>query len=262
MKILLREHNGDVYAWATAKYNNGKFIVDGREQDYRNVVSVINDNRRKYVQCSSCKKVFRKGDPRFAEHCANSAKPETCFNCPNIRAENRVQLNHKYTIDENGDFVEKADSVVNLVCSKFGIWSYSAIDSSDCLTKCPMRQCGNAKEEEIRDVFTEYPGVFDDLATIDNVLDIGYRDSYTDMPYNAYLMNFEHDTWVYVNQLGIISHFSVYYEGDDYTVYYSKKYDELYTRNRKNGSYSVFVPPYWDSKIVAQMKKDIRRLYK
>lgn len=262
MKILLREHDGAAYTWVTAKYDKGKFVVNNNFVENRSVVSVINDNRKNYVQCSSCKKVFRKGDKRFAEHCENADKPKTCLGCIKVRAEDRLVTNRAFEINADGEYIEKSEAKVNLVCTSFGLWSYASITSEECLSKCPMRKCKTAHEEEIHDVFTDFPGVFDDLATVDNILDIGYKERYINSPYTAYLMSFTYDTWVYANDLGIIEYFTVYNRGDEYTVYYSKKYNKLYTWSRTKGTYVEFNPPEWSSDIVEQMCKDIRKLYK
>ena len=81
MKILLRNHNGEQYVWKTAKYEGNYFRVDGANISPTNIVSVINDNRKNYIKCSSCGKVFRKGDPKFDKHKRESATPAACLGC-------------------------------------------------------------------------------------------------------------------------------------------------------------------------------------
>lgn len=263
MKILLKSNKGASYAWVTAKYDNGAFVVNGESQDYRNVMAVINDNRKKYVQCSSCKKVFRKGDKKhFAEHCAKAASPETCFNCPRLYADTKSHIKRNFAVNADCTFTEFAENRVVLQCSQYGMWSYADIDSDEALTKCPMRKCKKAHEEEIHDLFTDYPGVFDDMATIDKILSVGYKDKFHDSPYTGYHLNTDIeaiDIYAYVNKMGIIESFLVYYHSDDYRLYYSKRYNKLFVYSSKKGSYIEF--DYIDEDDINAICKAIAKLY-
>lgn len=261
MKILLRDYIGRAqYVWVKAKYNNGKFIVEGNPQNYNNIVSVINDNRKNYVQCSSCGQVFKKGDLSFEVHQHNAEKVNTCLDCEFCCADNRNTKKSKFVINPDGTFTEKTESQVDLVCSRYGLWSHPRIDSSEVLIKCAKRQCADGKAKEIVDTFTEYPGLFDDIITVDNVLDAGYREKFNDGNYMWYRMNFTKDTYVVVNNLGIVSHFVVYTSGGEVYLYYSKKYDKLFKAKRSE-MYTEWEAENIPYEEEMQIKNDIAKLY-
>lgn len=263
MKILMRRWNGQDYVWKTAKYNKNKFWIDGCEVTTTKVVSVINDNRKKYVQCSSCGQVFRKGDARFERHKEMSASPETCFNCPNMVVDTAYRVGTKYRIDENGEFIETSERSVCLKCSKGSLWNYKDITSDEAISHCAQRQCKTAGEVEIKDIFTRLPGVFDDIITIDRLLDAGYDVYFETRMETCHQIKHEDylDLYVYINEIGIVDRFVVYIHGNEHMLYYSRKYDELFTI--RNGDYELFTPEhYWYSDVCYKVKEEIAKLYR
>ena len=263
MKILLRNSDEGQYVWKTAKYDFGKFYVNGDEQHQGNVVSIVNDNRKKYVKCSSCGKVFRRGDYRFEEHKANAIKPETCFGCSHLCTEDRFTINRKFVMNMDGTFTEIMENSVRLQCDRSGLWSYYDIDNERVISKCQKRQCGNATEMEISDFFTQYPGVFDDIITIDGLLDAGYNvginsrgDSSYDIEWGLY-----YTLCAIINTIGIVDRFNVWFDGDKYTVYYSKKYKELFTEDSKC-NYIKWDPIEMSEEVITEIKNNIKKLYR
>ena len=261
MKILLRNYNGHPYVWATAKYNNNRFHVNGDQQSESNIVSIINDNRKKYVQCSSCGQVFRRGDPKFYTHKANAIKPETCFGCKHLIPDENHTLSRKYKVNPDGSFSEILEISVELKCAESGFWTYYDINSRTAINSCPKRQCANATEMEIDDFFTKHPGVFDDIITIDRLLDEGYEVGLQEVYDSKYDIEYEDEytIGVVINCIGIVDYFYVWYNGDRYYVYYSKRYNELYC---DCGGYTRWNPSSMDDNLRTEIKNKIEKLYR
>lgn len=259
MKILLRKWNDEHYVWKTAKYNNNHFYVNGNEVNEVEIVSIVNDNRKKYFQCSCCGQVFRKGDPRFETHKENALKPSACFDCPHLSVHRLSHKVPKYVMAPDGTYREKVEYAVTLECSKTGVWSYDSIDSDSAIESCKKRQCYNATEVEIQDFFTDYPGVFDDIITVDALLDNGYD-------VNLRVGSITHtitDEWsytieAYINKLGIVDHFVIYYGDGKYDVYYSKRYHKLFCYCGGYAEWSIY---NMDEKTETEIKEEIARLY-
>lgn len=263
MKILLRYHNEGQYVWKRAKYNQDNFYVDGEREPQSNIVSIINDNRKKYIQCSSCGQVFRRGDPRFEEHKAKASSPETCFKCKHMSVDDAIFVGRKFIANPDGSFTEKAERTVNLTCSNSGLWSYDSINSNRAIHNCKRRQCGTAKETEIYDFFISRPGVFDDLITIDKLMDDGHNVTLRNGVDSTYEIAYDDDYTVVavINSIGIVDRFIVWYDGDKHIVYYSKKYDELF-RSNPASKYVVWEHPDVPDDRRTVIKEKIANLYR
>jgi hypothetical protein len=262
MKILLSKDNGNVYVWKTAKYNEGRFLVDGNPISEDRIISIINDNRSNYSKCSCCGQIFKKGDDRFEEHKRNAASPTTCFGCRHLVVEDYDQLDRKIEIDANGEFVVSTKKLAELKCGESGYWSYDSINSSAAKGKCKKRQCADAELVEIEDFFTKYPGAFNDIITIDALLDDGYDINYVGGEEREIEIVSEHNYAIYViiNKQGIVDSFYVWVPGESWTVRYSKKYDKLFW---VKGSGNVeWNPDEADEDIKRKMHKIIAKLYR
>ena len=229
MKILLRRYGDLRYVWETAKYNGNRFVVNGETVDETNIVSIINDNRKNYVRCSSCGRMFPKNGNKFEKHKEESSSINPCLNCPKLRAKEISPTKKRFIFRDDGTCVERKDTSVELLCH-YSMWNSFFIDSDEALETCKFRQCEHADAKEITDTFTKYPGVFDDIITVDKILDNGYsRILYSDSNETPYVLDDDRIIVAYVNKLGIVDRFTV--ENDCYywTVWYSKKYSRLFT---------------------------------
>lgn len=261
MKILLREYQNTPYVWVTAKYNENNFIVDGNKINPCGIVSVINDNRKNYIKCSCCGQTFKKGSSKFQIHKENANKPHTCLTCPYLMTNNERIIASKYTMDENGNATQILERSVRLVCSRYGYWENPRIDSEDAVSYCQKRQCANATEIEIEDFFTQYPGAFDEIITIDKLLDIGYN--ITLRPNRGrecdIIIEDDYTIGAYINRIGIVDYFYIWFEEECYYVYYSKKYNEIYW---DCGTYAPFYLEEMDDHTRDLIKADIAALYR
>lgn len=261
MKILLREYNRAPYVWVTAKYNENQFVVNGEKISQCRIVSVINDNRKNYIQCSCCGQTFKRGSRKFQIHKENASKPQTCFDCPYLKTENERIMASKYTMDENGNATQILERSVRLVCGRYGYWEHPLINSEDAVCYCKKRQCADATEMEITDFFTEYPGAFDDIITVDKLLDMNIPITLKNNRSTEWEFALEDDytIGVSVNRLGIVDHFFVWFEQECYYVYYSKKYNEIYW---DCGQYTPFYLEEMDNSTREEIKEEIAKLYR
>jgi hypothetical protein len=262
MQILLRNYKDKEYVWMQAKYDKGKFVVDGINQNETNVVSIINDNRKNYVQCSNCGKVFRKRDHKFKTHKEDAKSSKVCLTCPHVICSNNRTITQKYIANEDGTYVRKIEQRVDLQCSSGYLWTYPSIDSITAIEGCKLRQCGDATEKEIEDTFTQYPGIFDDIITVDKILDFGYVGiPDRGISYTLYDLNIADSVCAYVNKLGIVDKFFLCL--DDYTadIWYSKKYKEIFTCD-KEGHYIPWAYDGLSTRKRIKIKEAFEKLYR
>lgn len=235
MKILIRDYNGKQYVWVTAKYNGNKFVVNNEVIEYWNVVSVINDNRKNYIKCSSCGEIFPKKSKKFEKHKREAETNIPCLKCRKLRTEECSVAQRKFIENADGTYTMVEETQVRLNC-RYSSWSSYPIDTLDAKMRCERRQCGNANATEISDIFTELPGVFDHIVTIDKILDNGYeRIGYVDSCATEYILDSHLGIKAYVNRLGIVDSFAIDENFDTTILWYSKKYNRLFTE--REGKY-------------------------
>ena len=260
MKILLRRYKDMNYVWETAKYDGHDFYVNDDKITESNIVSIINDNRKNYVLCSSCGKMFPKNGQKFKKHKAEAKTINPCLNCPKLRARELSPKKRRFIFKKDGTCVERQDGAVELLCY-YGMWNSFPIDSNEALETCKFRKCTNAYQVEITDIFTKYPGVFDDIITIDTILDNGYkRILYSDRHETSYVIDDNYMIVAYVNNLGIVDKFTVETEWYYWTLWYSKKYSKLFECDDE-GNYMDWEPDISETKI-KEITNCIEKLYK
>lgn len=266
MKILLRNYGNQQYVWKTAKYNYGSFIVNGEPINQTEIVSIVNDNRKNYIQCSSCGQVFKRDDVKFHIHKQNASSPSTCFGCKYAQVDDAYEEKRHLEFNKYGEIVEKFERKVRIVCGKDSSSWWSTpydITSTDSICNCNKRQCVDATEMEIYDFFTEYPGAFDDIATIDGLFDYGYNEVFVPNCGHSFDIEFD-DNWtigVYINQHGIIDRFYVWFECDRFWLHYSKKYDELFFVGN-NHQYKAWHLPNMSDQDRSKIKEHIAKFYR
>ena len=260
MKILLRWHCGEQYVWRTATYDGHNFVADGELIYETQIVSILNDNRKNYVVCSSCGKMFPKNGNKFKAHQENASSVNLCLKCSRLRTRDSGKCDVKYVMRDDGTYVKKTKQIVDLYCH-YSLWNSFRIDSDEALTTCKFRMCEYADAKEINDVFIKYPGLFDDIITVDKILDNGYEViSYADGDTTEYCLNSEYHIYAEVNRLGIVDRFIVKHPiGYNYVLYYSKKYDMFF--DGCDDRYQDWTP-YFTEIAVNAIQDYIRKLYK
>lgn len=236
MKVLLRNYDGEQYVWKKAEMKDAAtFIVeDGCTVKQTNIVSISRDNRKKFVRCSACGEIIRNTPEAIKEHKDRSSTSATCFGCSCMREMNSKQLSAKYTLQEDGSYVVNAKKSTKLTCGNS--WGYYDINSQPARDACRWKQCATAEMLPINDVFTKYPGAFDDMITVDKVLDNGFTErSVGQNEYVWYKLKARNNITAVVNKLNIVDKLVIDYRSNRYSVVYSKKYNKLFTIS--NGVY-------------------------
>lgn len=260
MKILLRSWGNEVYVWRTAKHNGNYFVVDNMTVEECNVISVINDNRKNYVKCSCCGKVFPKKGNKFKIHQELASGINPCLNCGNLRTEEIIgSQTTKYFANEDGTYKEKIEREVQLLCKK-SPWEKLPLMATETIEGCRRRNCAKGYRQAIEDAFTRFPGIFDDIITVDKLFDNGYDKlmNHDSCGNTVYVIDDELDLYALVNNLGIVDRFYLD-NGDYYDLYYSRKYDKLFVASFVD-RYTEWV--YCDEDDKEKIMNHIRKIYK
>lgn len=262
MKILLRNYNGEQYVWKKAEVKDAATFTleDGGTANQTNIVSISRDNRKKFVRCSACGEIVRNTPEAIKKHTDRASTSATCFGCPYLREGGGKQLSAKYTLQEDGSYIVNTKKSTKLVCKIS--YRYYDINSPEAREYCGFKQCATAEMKSIEDVFTKYPGVFDDMITVDKVLDNGFteRREYTSRSAVYYKLKARNNITAVVNKLNIVDYFVIDYRGHQISVMYSKKYNKLF--DTTNGVYrelkSIWFMP---DTTFANIKAKIASLY-
>ena len=82
---------------------------------------------------------------------------------------------------------------------------------------------------EFEDIFTIYPQIFDDIITVDRILDKGFKERAVDRSGNvSYILKSKYKITAIVNKMNIVDHFIISYYSREWSVVYSKKYDMFF----------------------------------
>ena len=261
MKVLLRHFNGEDYVWKDAEFD-GRFItVNGVRVVYTNIVYIMNDNRTNYVRCSACGEVFEKGSPEIEKHKNRYKSTDTCLSCRKHHLRNVTTRGTDYEHIGGGRFKVVTEQECDIVCT-YTRWSnYPKIGSERARNECRYRRCGDATYDVIEDIFTEHPDVFEDIITVDKILEVGYKNisAIGAGGHCRYQLHGKNRIYAYVNSLSIVDHFEVKYYNDTWNVVYSKKLDKLFY---SSGSHYVeFGPGNMSEEVVNYIKNKIAELY-
>lgn len=267
MRALLRNYKGEVYVWKDVTYKDGRFYVNGADIFDTEIVALEDDNRNEYIQCSACGKIFRKGSTEWEEHIEPIVDTHKCFECRFLRPESNSILDIQYTLQENGTYNAIQKSNVKLKCGRaYENWKYADINSVTARRKCEYNKCTTATPKEITDIFTEHPDVFDDIITVDKIIEAGYRERNVYGGETEYLLKGKNLIYAVVNSLNIVDCFKVRFRNHDWTVCYSSKHNKFYSKEYKyiNGL-GRYVYDVWRPHISVSteeyIKKKIAALY-
>lgn len=261
MRALLRDCNGDPYVWKNVEMKNAvTFSVDGGlEVHQAGIVSISRDNRKKFVRCSICGEIIKNTPEAINAHKDKASTSATCFGCPYFRERNSKQLSAKYTLQEDGSYIVNEKKSVELICGNS--WSRPDINSQKAREVCKFRDCARAEMRAIEDVFTKYPGLFDDMITVDRILENGFTER-TERPSGAvhYKLKAKNHITAAVNNLNIVDYFIIDYRSHQVKVMYSKKYNKLFLI--RGGVYVEYVrSDYMPDSTLENIKEKIASLY-
>lgn len=260
MKLLLRSYNNEPYVWKDAKYETRGWVVNDAPVVETNIVSILNDNRNQYFKCSRCGEIFRKGSPKWEQHQQRTTDTSKCFDCPYLRYSTNGTVKRTFALQDDGKYTmtEKYPNTT-LQCR----YNYPSIDiaSEDARSRCQYNECATATSEPITDIFTENPGIFDSIITINKVLQAGYVERYIRHLWTEYKMKGKYTIYAEVNDLNIVDHFKIGYRGNLWDVYYSQVTNKLYNCTYEN-KYQEWNPYQVPNSTIEAITKKIATLYK
>lgn len=260
MEILMHRFKGEPYVWNKARFVDGKIMVGNIPVCEKDIVSIRNDDRKKYVCCSVCGTYFKKGSKKIEEHKEGYNDSRMCFGCKYLRQSLKKIQSQKYELLENGNYISKTKSEVVLEC--YRNYRHNIINSQEARENCIYNRCKNATMNNVTGFFLDKPGAFDSMITIDKIIEAGYKnasyDSWADCTY--YTLKGRNRIDAAVNKLNIVEGFVIRYGRESYSVCYSKKYDELYEKNI-NSTYRVWRPCYMTKETKDYIKNKIAALY-
>ena len=262
MKVLLRIYNGEPFVWKKAEAKNATqfTLEDGSIASQIDIVSISRDNRKKFVICSACGAIIKNTPEAIKEHKERASTSAICFGCRCLKENSGKQLSAKYTLQEDGSYIVNTKKNAKLSC----VYSYRYFDinSQNARDICIYKNCATAEMRSINDVFTKYPGLFDDMITVDKVLDNGFTERTECENRNVvwYKLKARNNITAVVNKLNIVDHFVIDYRSHTIQVVYSKKYNKSFIV--KNGGYRElnglwFIP----DNTLANIKAKIASLY-
>lgn len=263
MKVLLREYAGEQYVWVDAtKDMNNNFVVDGKQINETQIVSVSDYSTGKFVKCSSCGASIPNNKRAIEAHKNMSCDWHNCLNCKLLRIVDANIQSRKFVLQEDGRFHMSAKESVSLKCSNTYYSGYD-ITSEKARNSCRFAGCKDAKMVAPEDFFSKNPDAFDDLITIDKVIKNGYTETYETYggDYTKYVLKAKNRIIAYVNKLNIVDHFQIYYRNDSREVVYSKKLDKLFNMGRYSSTYEK--PNIWNmpDESMERVKAKIASLY-
>ena len=242
MKVLLRQYDNKEYAWFDATYEESEnaFRVNTHLMPETNIVSVHEDNRNEFVTCNVCGKTFKNGSPEIKAHTTPITDTSKCLQCMNRYAYDSTETKKTYQLINGDIYKETATRDVVFKCRV--TYPPVGISTDQARHQCIYNRCINAKMIEFSDFFTQNPEVFDAIITSDVFEENpgSYKEKATYYGRLAYQLPIRNNVWACANKTGIIDHFEATYRRETYNVYYSKKYNQLFTS--RNGHYEVWNP--------------------
>lgn len=262
MKAFLRNINGEQYVWKDVEYANGRFKVNDREIQYRDIISIADDNRNKFVKCSACGKEFLKDSEEWYNHITKTTDTSKCFTCKYLSETNNTVSKTTYELAENGEYAAIKKYKTRLRCCNQ--YPTVPIATTEARDRCAYNRCINASPISVTDIFTEYPGVFDSMATVKQVIKYGYKETWSDNRCTKYRLKGKNNIVVIINSMQIVDHIDVNYKRHYYRIYYSEKYNKYFTEKYAGAQYTYveWANPYGMSlETFDYIKKKIASLY-
>ena len=260
MKVLMRNLRGNPYVWVEAtRAENGNYIVDGNKVDETSIVSVVDAEKVKYVKCSNCGAIIPNRKKAIEAHKNVSCDWKSCLSCSHLREKNVKSKNERYVLNDDGTFRRTAKANVTLCCNCSYYRSYD-IMSPEARERCRYAGCKNATFIPIKGFFDEHPDAFDDIITVDKIIDAGFTRQWNGGSCTNYQLKARNTIVAKVNAMNVVESFNNNYRNDNCTVVYSKALNKLFTFS--NGTYQEFTGLWhMPASTVENIKKKISSLY-
>ena len=256
MKAILRTFGGDAYVVKDIELDaNNTYKCDGKQIKETNILAII-DKKANVIKCSACGELVPNTKKDIAAHIKRKESYDGCLNCPSVRHVDTKSAKVKYVKNEDGTFSRSLKDNVTLVCNRAYFHEIN-ITSEERLRYCQYAKCTKETLTTDDTIFGKFPNAFDDMITVDAIKfkTIDEHNGYTNLRLKCRGIVF-----ACANKKGIIDHFEVRTRYQYYTIYYSKKYNELFHDNC--GRYEVW-ESNWNitSEKIDYIKKTIANLY-
>lgn len=261
MKVLMRRFEEKPYVWKEAtRSEDGAYIVNGKRVEETSIVSVADMGKTKYVKCSNCGEIIPNRKRAIEAHKNISCSWKSCLSCRNLSEKNIKSENKSYKLNDDGTFSRTDKANVTLWCNCSYYHRYD-IMLNEARKSCRYAGCKNATFVPVNGFFDKHPDAFDDMITVDRIIDAGFTTKYSlrDGSVN-YQLKAKNTIVAKVNAMNIVEYFAISYRNDSCTVVYSKALNKLFTFG--NGTYQEFTGLWhMPASTVENIKKKISSLY-
>lgn len=259
LRVLLRSD----YRWHDASWegNTSRLSIGRNRISPTDIISVENDPRTKYVQCTRCNSIIKNTKKAIEKHAQLAQSSESCLTCEYLRFSGETKLKESLIRNDDGTYTRTEKTVCSLICGNS--YSNPLIESEKARGVCMYRYCGTNTVASIDDFFIKYPGAFDDMATVDALdmskwqIDYKDTDGSVDLKWRG-----RYNLRVHTTSLGIIDRFISNYRNNNYKLVYSKKYDKIFVLSW--GEYSEITPANssFSTQYYNELMKIMRNIYK
>ena len=259
LRVLLRSD----YCWHDAIWDGqtSRLSIRGNRLSSAEIISVENDPRTKYVQCTMCGSIIKNTKKALEKHGQLSQSSESCLTCKYLRFSNETNLKEQLIKNDDGTYTRTKKTVCSLVCGNS--YNNPLIESERARGVCAYRRCSASTVNAVDDFFIKYPGAFDDMATVDALdmskwqVEYKHLDNGVDFKWKG-----RYNLCVHTTSLGIIDYFNSNYRNNTYKLVYSKKYDKMFVfswgeYSEINTTNSSFSTQYYN-----ELMKIMRSIYK
>ena len=259
LRVLLRSD----YMWHEAHWDDKStlFSVNGQDIYPTGIVSIENDPRTKYVQCTQCNSFIRNTKKAIEAHAKLASSSKACLTCGCLSISSMTQINKSFTKNDDGTYTMNRKDVCSLTCSNS--YKHPQIDKSSARESCRYKRCSVDTIGPIDSFFLKYPGAFDDMATVDaidmNKWQIRYKHSDNSVEFK---LKGRYNIYIRTTSLGIIDRFEVDYRNNCYTLAYSKKYDKIFVFKWSDYCELTMDNSDFSKQYYNELVKNIRNIYK
>lgn len=243
MKILLRSD----YKWYEATFNkqNKKFEIDQNVYrgglDETQIVSIKDDTRNDFAICNGCGEVIPNTKAAIKKHLELGTSSQACFHCKKMKECSATVIGErKYTLNEDGTYTITEKRNATLCCTNNSWYDGPSIDSERARDRCKYASCASKGVQTWSDIFTKYPGLFDELFTVDALNKKKWKFETKYSNYVEFKATGSLRLYARINNYGIIDRFVYSYRNYNYEFVYSKKYNKIFWLNY--GKYIEKVP--------------------
>jgi hypothetical protein len=258
MKVLLRSD----FKWHECGFNTstGRLLLKDNPNSISDtdVISIHDDERKKYVQCDHCGEILKNTEKAIKEHCSKKCDEKACFTCPYLGEQKYDSKVSKYTLLPDGTYKVKREETASLQCRLN--YRRLPINSQEARNSCKYRNCKESEDnfKPINSFFIEYPNAFDELLTVDALSE----KEWTFCSHYSNRFDFKarkkFTLYARANAKGIITEFIYKQRHDNYSFMYSKKYNQIFWIN---GGYSLNKPYNITATRLEEIKKVIERTW-